>query len=730
MSQRQTKALMAEGALTRARSTKKGLMKALAAGASAAALSSVVPALIFPALGQDQVDEVVEAAVRGGVQNFEPAFFSVFNPITAFDMVRQVPGFVIDNGDQARGFAATAGNILVNGERPASKEQPEQVLRRIPASNVERVELIRGGGSDADVRGQATLVNVILRQDTEGRPASTYSASATLFQGGRIGGNLQLTRSLRFAGADVNLNFSLPRNNNRSATEELLTDATGAVLERRDEWFQQNYREPIIGVTAAWRPSARDTVNLNVRASTWRFDGDEASRVTDDGGAPIRWDFSANQEKETHFRELGGDWERQLGPRTSFKLVGLDQDVAWSWGQLFESVAPDGSVVTSRVANPGGRGERIGRGTFTFRPNERHTFELGLESAFNFRDSDLSLTVDAGAGPTIVPIEVASTRVEEQRWEASITDLWSVTPKLSIEAGFNFEASTITQTGDAEKEREFTYPKPRLIATYAFDGDDQLRFSIVRDVAQLDFFDFASTISLTENTQNRGNENLEPEQTWKLRGEWERRFGERSVLTFAGFYDAVESVQDLIAIPVADPTTGVVERYLSAPGNLGDGYRMGVSIEGSTALDFIGLANAQLRVEGTLQNSEVDDPLTAETRVFSNEDEYYYELDFRQDLPRLQLAWGWDYQSRGARPAYRADELNVFNKGEGDLDVFVETTRWFGVTLGLGVDNVFDVVETNERAFYDVSRNGAVLRRELRDRQFGQQYVLRVSGAF
>jgi hypothetical protein len=722
MSEQETKILAMRGASAHALSSQKDLLRALAAGVSAAALMSV-----GSALGQDQVDEIgeVAAAVQDGVQTFEPAFFSVFNPITALDMVRQVPGFVIDDGDNARGFAATAGNILVDGERPSSKEQPSQVLQRIPASNVERIELIRGGGSDADVRGRTTLVNVIRREGEDAGPASTFNASAIYFQGGRIGSNVQLTRSLRFAGADVNLNFFLPRNNNRTTTDELLTDANGNVIERRDEWFQQNYREPVIGVTAAWKPSPRDAVNLNVRASTWRFDGDEASHVTDDSGAPVRSDFSANQEKDTHFREIGGDWERQLGPRTSFKLLFLDQDVAWNWGQLFQTVSPDGSVFTQTVANPGGRGERIGRGTFTFRPNERHTLEFGLENAFNFRDSNLSLT----ANGVVIPIDVAKTRVEEDRWEASITDLWTVTPKLSFEAGFNFEASTITQTGDAQQERDFTYPKPRLIATYALDQNDQLRFSIVRDVAQLDFFEFASNVSLTENTQNRGNEDLEPEQTWQLRGEWERRFGERSVVTFAGFYDAIESTQDLIAIPVLN-SSGVVVDYITAAGNLGDGVRMGASIEGSTALDFIGLSNAQLRFEGTIQNTEVEDPLTGETRSFSNEDEYFYELEFRQDLPRLKLAWGWDYQSRGARPAFRADELNVFNKGEGDLDVFVETTRWFGVTLGLGVDNVFDVVETNERTFYELSRNGAVTAYELRDRQFGQQYIVRVSGAF
>ena len=38
--------------------------------------------------------------------------------------------------------------------------------------------------------------------------------------------------------------------------------------------------------------------------------------------------------------------------------------------------------------------------------------------------------------------------------------------QLTLEAGFNYEASTISQTGDASGERDFTYAKPRAVATW------------------------------------------------------------------------------------------------------------------------------------------------------------------------------------------------------------------------------------------------------------------------
>jgi hypothetical protein len=52
---------------------------------------------------------------------FQPEFFAAQRPNTALDMVNRVPGFVIDDGAGTRGFEGAVGNILINGSRPASK---------------------------------------------------------------------------------------------------------------------------------------------------------------------------------------------------------------------------------------------------------------------------------------------------------------------------------------------------------------------------------------------------------------------------------------------------------------------------------------------------------------------------------------------------------------------------------------------------------------------------------
>src|SRR5689334_3172329 len=139
----------------------------LAAGIAPAAFAQPAPPVQAPPSGP---------AAQEGVQPFEAAYFKQYNPVTAFDIVTRVPGFQIVDGEALRGFAATAGNVLVNGERPSSKVLISEQLKRIPAESVVRVELISGSASNVDVRGQTQLVNIILKKQRQGGSPTTWVA--------------------------------------------------------------------------------------------------------------------------------------------------------------------------------------------------------------------------------------------------------------------------------------------------------------------------------------------------------------------------------------------------------------------------------------------------------------------------------------------------------------------------------------------------------------------------
>ena len=166
------------------------------------------------------------------------------------------------------------------------------------------------------------------------------------------------------------------------------------------------------------------------------------------------------------------------------------------------------------------------------------SLEAGGETAFNFLDS-VQTYVENGV-PVVLP--AANVRVEERRGEVFGTSTWRITPKLSTEAGMRIEVSTISQTGDTNLEKSFTYYKPRLAVTWSPTPVDQFRLRIERQVGQLDFGDFVSSVAFSTGTGTAGNADLEPDKTWVVEAAYERKFWTDGAIVFRAEHDEITDV--------------------------------------------------------------------------------------------------------------------------------------------------------------------------------------------
>ncbi len=126
------------------------------------------------------------------------------------------------------------------------------------------------------------------------------------------------------------------------------------------------------------------------------------------------------------------------------------------------------------------------------------------------------------------------------------------------------------------------------------------------------------------------------------------------------------------------------------------------------------------------------DPISHQSRRIANEVNYQWNLDFRQDLPGLKMAWGGDYTAVGDYEAYRLTEVQRQTWGPGDFDLFIETTRVKGMTITLAVENIFNQPQRLARSFYSPSRisPGVFSGSEFRESTNGYFASLRVSGTF
>ena len=134
-------------------------------------------AALLPTFAISQEDPAVTGSrSENQLINYDSNYFDRYQPRTALDMVNQVPGFVVDNGDNTRGFGAAAGNVLINGRRPSAKQNsPSNFLARIDTSQVKQIELIRSQLPGIDMLGHSALVNIVLVEKQSGRHYSLGS---------------------------------------------------------------------------------------------------------------------------------------------------------------------------------------------------------------------------------------------------------------------------------------------------------------------------------------------------------------------------------------------------------------------------------------------------------------------------------------------------------------------------------------------------------------------------
>jgi len=97
--------------------------------------------------------------------------------ITALDMMRKVPLLSVDGSDNIKLRGSSSYKILINGKESALMAgNPSDILKSMPASNIERIEVITTPPAKYDAEGLAGIINIITKKNT----AQGYNAIVKL----------------------------------------------------------------------------------------------------------------------------------------------------------------------------------------------------------------------------------------------------------------------------------------------------------------------------------------------------------------------------------------------------------------------------------------------------------------------------------------------------------------------------------------------------------------------
>lgn len=643
--------------------------------------------------------------------HYEAAYFSQFAPRTALDMLHRLPSFTLRTVDpERRGFSGAVGNVLIDGEQPSAKSQAlEDILQRIPASQVVRIEVWRGAQTAGNASGESVLANV-MRTPTAG--AGVWSAGFEYANRHQPAPNGYMSWAGRVGRTEYSVGargYSLERD--LPATRRIF-NGTGELVELRKERSPREFDEQALDGELT-----RDLFGGTVRATgqIYRSDYEQANtlRHSSTDGAWLGDELAPYQESK-RTEELG----------VSYRIPWGAELTAVHTGEEFTSSA-DISKRTAAALEQSSlhqvldSEETILRGTVERNPTPNQRLQIGSEAALNTLDADLDLRVFADGAWFAVEVPNSRMHVEEHRAESFITHVWRA-GSWTTESRLAGEYSKLDFSGDVRQSVDLTYLKPSVQLSRAFGREHQLRVRVGREVGQLDFKDFASAVSLSDDLIDGGNPDLKPQTAWRVELALDLRFDARTTLATRVFHDWIDDAVDLV--PLDDSS-------IAAPGNIGRGSLDGVQVSFAVPLDRF-LAGSSLKADSTFQRAMVTDPLTGRERPSSDfEKRNVIKAEFRHDLAARGFAWGVKYAYESSRIDYRIDETDRQRKSPS-LDVDLERSLFSGTKLTLSAISVQGSPELRTRKFYEPNRAGTLERIEEIRAYPGRWLMLTLDGKF
>lgn len=612
-------------------------------------------------------------------------FFLSKNPKTAMDMMNLLPGFSFSPGDSTvRGYSASAGNVVINGERPSNKQFTlDTILQNINADQVDYIEVIEVSRPGLEMLGQTIVANVVTKQ-TAGN-ATVASIGNAFFVDGRVvpSGSVQITRrgggGKLYSGA-----FSISRYVELAEGQgpQVRTDNQGDVIQNAAiDSAAGGLTAYGYGVFSApvWHG------HLSVNGSAARTDyayrendlanpSSTSQRLREYLGGPLGGQL---------LLELGAHFNRHVGEKlTTESVILIDPN-----RQTYSSTS-DSPGATERFLQLQHGGEALGRTNLRYAATANVTLETNAEISYNW----LSTASSYFYNDVPVALPNAAADVSETRSQFSGHMAWALHKGLDLDFGAQVESSGIAAHADTDQTKVLAYLKPKFAVSFSPKGSFRLGLRVEHEVGQLNFTNFVAVSSLSTGSIRAGNTNIVPQQDWVFEFVPEYHFWSEGNAVFTFRHYAIADAIDRVPITSG---AGAGDTF-DAPGNIGSATENVALLSTTIPLDRFDIKRGQLRIAASRVWSSVTDPTTRQARPVTGLNPFEYSIAFRQDLPRWKADWGASFLTpcsaspnvKGCTEAqYRFDEIDSY-RARPTINLFAEYLPGKGVSIRLEGDNV------------------------------------------
>lgn len=682
---------------------------------------------------------------------YDEAYFQGVNLSNAEDMLRRIPAAVAvldtaaNRNNTARGLGAGSEQILIDGRRLASKStNASAILRRIAASSVERVELIRG--SSDQVQSEGLVINVVLKHGVAAKGVGNFEIGYRFTdQGqGEFDGLVSYSGNVRgisyVVGYERNAWSPLATAPSQGGATDWTTRfrderyyyPSGALQELRPQKWRRVHQKDTLtfNMTSPLGINPGNVLRLNVLYQTnpiKQVDITAQTRFSMDG-------VQTSQATEEHYNkvgkdtlELGSEVEIGLGPG-ELSAIGLFSRNKIDFLDFRERTEATGAFVQlARSVNDQKTGEDVVRLGYQMPLSPSQTLTLNAEGARNFLIQEIGVFFDLNRDGRLEAIAIPTARAEVEEWrgELSAKHSWTINSKWTLDSTLAAELSRIETNYPAIPIRTLRFVKPRLDLTYNPTPLDRFRFKAEKTVGQLDFANFVPAYNIADSRIDLGNPELAPAETWNFELAYERRLpNDAGVLGMRIAYRDIWGGAGFV--PFGVDSNGLPR---SRRGN--NGTMLGYTFEQTAAFRIPWFPGAQINAKALFSPTAVRDQFTLVRRRAGPIHKNEFTLGFRHDVPGRDLSYGAEFFDTGG--ALRVSDVRTSEMLARDdrFNLFVERKLGASFSIRLDAYNINAPHEVRTRRLFTVSQmDGRLLRSESFDEVRDRRFVLRLRGRF
>ncbi|WP_227698986.1 TonB-dependent receptor [Spirosoma radiotolerans] len=503
--------------------------------------------LVLNIAGQTLTDVTVRAQKSLVEQQVDKTVLNVATDATAqgktaYELLQQAPGVVIDPNDNIRMAGKQGVNVFIDG-KPANLSAADlaNLLRATPASTIDKIELITNPSARFDAQGGAGIINIKFRRDKRlglnGNASGGYGQSDHHRANAALDLNYRANRINLFGNAAVSDNFQI--------TNVLLDRVAGGSQFRQRGYDSDGTRAIIYKAGVDYtldhrKASPRQTIGLVVsgNSSGNRFGTYTTTKLINSqntlDSSLINQSTTGTAERPARNNRVNAALNYRYADTLGLEL-NLDADVT-----RFTNTAP--SAITSNYVDPNGqplfrRQRRFDaatditivtlKGDFVKEWKSRHLkLETGLKRTDVSTDNDLLAFTGPDHTETTEQPDVNRTNrfTYREKVSAVYASLNRSVGKWSVQGGVRVEHANVTGRSVDLRQQTINSPDtsylnlfPTAFVQYRATDNSQFSINYGRRIGRPNYQDMNPFVyQIDPYTSQRGNPYLRPTYTHNL----------------------------------------------------------------------------------------------------------------------------------------------------------------------------------------------------------------------